>query len=200
MTGIRSGWALPVLFAVCAVSAAGDSSEWQTVKLAHGITMDVPTVIGDDYKPSADSAKKGGLMYFGVTTDHSGDLSCLLTRGRYTKKFSRATAVERLADKSRDAMCYSGDDTTGAQMGESESLSVSGYPAGRCAESYTEASYKQPGQVTAVMTVAAPDAFYMLSCTVYTTDQDEATAEWMARWADEVHHVQESVRLQDRDK
>ncbi len=189
-----------VLLAGLCAAAAADDNEWQTVSLDHGITMDVPVAVGADYKPNADGVKQGDLMYFDVTTDDFGDLSCLLSRGNYIKTFTRATAVERLADQNRNNMCYSGDNVTGFDVGESESLSISGYPAGRCAAGYTEASDKQPGQVAATMTVAAPDAFYMLSCTVYAESQSKATAHWMSQWQDIVHHIQESVKFTERAK
>ncbi|MDE2184163.1 MAG: hypothetical protein KGJ78_14180 [Alphaproteobacteria bacterium] len=195
MSTVRLGWAAATLLAVFCGAAAADDADWQTVTLADGITMDVPAVVHDNYKPSAESAKDGGVMYFEVTMDEFGDLACLLSRNDYSATFMRSTAIERLASRDRDSMCSAGDKVTGFDVGESESLSISGYAAGRCAAGYTDASDKQPGQVAAVMTVAAPDGFYMLSCTVYADTQDQATAHWVSQWQDIVHHVQESVKF-----
>lgn len=160
--------------------------------------MDIPAVVAGDYKPTAADAKNGERMFFAVTTDMSGDLDCILNRNAYTKDFPRATAVERLADNDRDRMCYGGDKVTNFDVGESESLSISGYPAGRCAASYNDSSDKHPGQVAAVMSVAHPDGLYMLSCTVYADNDQEAIAHWMSRWQDIVHHIQESMKFRGK--
>ena len=179
---------------------ADDSSDWQTVTLPRGVTMDVPAGIGPHYRPSAENAQKGDLMYFYAQTDDFGSMSCLLSYGAYTKTFTRAKAVERLADRDRNIMCDPGEGTTGADTGESESLSISGYPAGRCATAYTDPTDKGPGQVTATMTVAAPDGFYMLSCTVHAETQSHATSLWMSQWSKIVHHIQESEKFTGRNK
>jgi hypothetical protein len=170
-------------------------SEWQTVTLDGNVTIDVPAVVGSDYKPSGEGVNKGTVMFFAVTTDSHGDLECLLSHHPYTKDFTHTDAVEKLADSRRDVLCRPTDATIRSENDESESLSVSGYPAGRCAASYTDPSEKNPGMLDANMGVAAPDAFYMLSCTVSAAEQDDAVSFWMMRWDDEIQHIQQSLTL-----
>ncbi len=195
-SAIRTG----SLLAACAMllpwaTATAQTDQWQKVHLDHGITMDVPAVVGNDYKPAATGTQDGDLMFFAVTTNNAGDMNCLLAIVPYSKTMTHVDVIEKLADSRRDGLCTAGDGQTGINVGESKSMSVSGFPAGRCAASYTIARNKQPGQITAMMGVAAPDAFYLLNCTVSADSQDDVKDDWTYRWESVVHHIQDSVQM-----
>ncbi len=176
-------------------STAGADDTWQNVTLDDGITMDIPAVVGSDYKPDAKDLKKGDLMFFDVTGEEDGDLTCLLQRQFYAATFSHANALAGLATRHRDVLCTAGDGQTNTKVLESESLSVSGYPAGLCAASYTAAGDKQPGQVDSELAVVTPKAFFLLTCTLSMDEQDEAEIYWASDWGDTVDHIQQSLHL-----
>ncbi len=173
--------------------AAGADSDWKTVELNGGITMDVPSVV-DNYLPSAKDAKSGELAQFFVNSPADGELDCLFSRYAY-RVTPRAGWIDKLAGDDRNVLCTMGDNHTDTEVGESESLSVSGFPAGRCAAAYTVPGDKSPGQLTADMTVAAPGAVYSLHCVVFEETQDDAVESWLDQWKDIVQHVQQSIHL-----
>jgi hypothetical protein len=111
-----------------------------------------------------------------------------------------ATAIVRLADNTRDILYPAPDGATDSSLLESDSLSASGYPAGRCATSYRRANDKEPGQIVAAMGVAAPDAFYLLSCTVYAPSVGEVQFYWETTWKADAHHIEESVAFPRPEK
>jgi hypothetical protein len=186
-----------LLLAFSSVAAA--DGDWQTVSLDNNpdFTIDVPAVVGDDYRMDAKNLAKGNLAYFSVVTEHSGGMFCMLSRSPYDDKMNAQQAAEKLKTSTRDVLCSAGDNMTNVTVGESESLTSNGFPAGRCSASYTStsASEKDKGWVESVMMVAAPDALYQLNCELHTDSQDEATAQWVLRWADDIHHIQQSLHL-----
>jgi hypothetical protein len=189
------------ILAIFSTTAVADS-EWQTVSLDNNssFTIDVPAVVGKDWLPSAEQRKQGELMFFVATTDSSGRLDCLLNETNYDKKFLRKDVIARLAiSSSRDLLC-TGNGFSNADVRESESLTSNGYPAGACAASYTDSSYRLPGQLVSTLAIAAPHKWYVLTCTVYDDSQADATAHWTSRWSNEVKHIQRSLRLPAREK
>ena len=185
----RTMMAGTAMLLLCGIAAA--DSDFNTVKLSGGGSIDVPAGAQGDFTPH--NPKSDTLLYFVATTRSDGDLDCMLSRYRYSKKLTRPDSIKKLTDDRRDTLCTAGH--ANADVGESESLTVAGFPAGRCAASYEDGSdKKQPGRVDAVMGVAAPGAFYLLSCTLHEPSADDATHEWMLGWNDEVHHVQQSFR------
>jgi len=174
---------------------AGADTDWQTVTLDNNpdFTIDVPNVVADNYKPGEKYTKQGDLMFIALTTDSQGDLDCMLSGSRYSKKLPHKDAVAKLSSPVREVLCTS--DRKDVDVGESESLTSNGLPASRCAASYTDSSEKQPGTLVSVLAIAAPHKFYLLTCNLHAESKDEAQAEWVLRWSDEVKHIQQSLHL-----
>lgn len=178
-------------------SVAAADGDWQTVSLEDdpGITIDVPAVVGKDYLPDDKHREQGDVMFFAVTTDNGGDLSCLLSRTKYGKMLGPKDAAAKLASATRNLLCTGGDGAVNITVGESRSLISNGFPAGECAASYTDSKDKNSGWISSVLAVAAPQAFYQLTCEVRTVSQDQAQAEWVLHWSGEVAHIRQSLHL-----
>jgi hypothetical protein len=172
------------------VAAADDV--WQTVTIEDGFTMEIPAVAGDRWKPSAEDAKTGELVVFGVTTDFNGDLICILSRNAYTDQFKQKDADARLATSLRNLMCAGGRADT--DISESESLTSNTYQAAHCAASFTDASTKQPGQAMSGFAIAAPKALYMLTCNTSAATKSDAAAN-LGFWSKHVRHIEASIHL-----
>lgn len=93
-----------MLLLLCGIAAA--DSDFDTVKLEGGGSIDVPAGAQGDFKPR--NAKSDTLLYFVATTKSDGDLDCMLTRYRYNKKLTNADTVKKLADTRRDTLCTAG--------------------------------------------------------------------------------------------
>ncbi|MDE2162401.1 MAG: hypothetical protein KGL56_01025 [Alphaproteobacteria bacterium] len=175
-------------------SVASADSDWKNVSLDNDpdFTIDVPSVVGDDYKPGQ-TADKNDVMFFAITSDNE-DVTCLVTKFPYEKDTTQQKFAAVLATSSRDAMCQF-DGKQGLDIGESKSLTSNGLQAGECAAAYTDPKEKRPGWVSSVTMIAAPNNVYQLSCDINADDQAEATASWVATWSDFVGHIRDSLHL-----
>ena len=181
-------------------SAASAGSEWQTVTLDGGLTMDVPAVMGSQYKTTAEDVQKGGPAFFDLSTKDWGELYCLVSRDKYATQITLASVTARLAGNDRSVLCTNGDGRTDIEVGESQSLVSNGRPAGYCDASYTKANDKQPGRVLSLFTIAVAKAVYQLSCTVVADSKLNAETHWAMYWSDSVKHMKQSIRLPQNEK
>ena len=192
------GLALAVMGAGALAGQARADDEWRTVALDGGVRIDVPVVVGDQYKSSAAQLASGDLMGFVLTTDASGSLSCSLIRYAYHQPpitpLGQAEMTTIVTSTRRDGLCDGG--TAVEVMLSRSATSREGYPAADCVAAKTEAGdAKTPGRVESVEGIAAPGGFYTLSCTVYAATRKAALNVWFDRWAGEIDHVETSLRL-----
>ena len=182
--------------ALCGGANAQDA--WRAVTLEGGVRIDVPAVVGEQYRSTAAQLASGDLMDFVVTTDDSGTLSCLLDRNAYHQPPIAPLGVAEMTtivtSDRRNGLCADG---TAVEVMLSKSAKTrEGYPAADCVAVKTDPSdVIDPGRVEAVEGIAAPGGFYTLSCTVYAATRKEALNAWTERWGDEINHVENSLRL-----
>jgi len=184
-----------VIFVAFAGTAVADS-DWQTIQAAGDprITIDIPAAV---HQESAADPKKGELMaFFAANSEGDETLACFLNRNEYSKNMNAQAWQAALQSKDAAMMC----DKNGANISNHEldtyaSTTSSGYVASTCDAAYTDGSEKLKGGIISVMSIAAPDAFYTLTCEVGATDKDEAIAAWLVTWKDVVAHVQTSLQL-----
>ena len=193
--------------AVCALSAvgawaigghAGAAEAWRAVSLDGGVRIDVPAVVGEQYRSTAAQLASGELMGFVVTADDDGTLSCLLNRYAYHRPPIASLGVAELTtiltSDRRSGLCAAG--TAVEVMLSKPATTREGYPAADCVAVKTDPSdAKTPGQVAAVEGIAAPGGFYNLSCIVYAPTRKAALSAWTGRWGDEISHIEGSLRL-----
>src|ERR1700733_5490949 len=77
---------------VACVGGGCADDQWQTVTIG-GFTMDVPALVGGEYRPSPGSSEDN-LMFFGETDSDGSDMSCFLLRIPYTKEIPRETIIK----------------------------------------------------------------------------------------------------------
>src|SRR5579862_6484298 len=89
-----------LLASVVLAGAAAAATNWETVNVDSqpGLSIDLPAVIGDDYKPPASS--KDILLDYGLETDDDGSLDCTLEQYFYTADITREKMLARIADGS----------------------------------------------------------------------------------------------------
>ena len=77
-----------------------------------------------------------------------------------------------------------------------ESKSGQGYPGSRCVASYYEThGDTADGDVVHARVVVAPDAVYVLTCTIRDHDQARAETDWDTIWRKRITHVEDSLQL-----
>ena len=197
----RSAWlALAAIGAAALGGPARADDEWRTVTLDGGVRIDIPAAAAQKaYLPTLAQLAKGKLMAFLVQTASNGELSCGLDRYPYKKGFlgdlGRTDMVERLNTPVREALC--GADAPDALIERSQSTtSPQGYAAGLCAAAMTDSSdARTPGHVDSADAIAAPDAFYALTCIVYDKSRSLAADDWKSGMDDYVGHIEGSLRL-----
>jgi hypothetical protein len=170
--------------------------DWRTVDLAPGVSLDVPRAVGDAYKP-ADSADNG-LALFRVGVKDAGDLYCALDKLAYNAKplgMNRSRALDFLTNAAPGIFCHgvgTGVRENFAQAADSKQ----GYPGSRCVASYSDRQDgKAEGDVIHARVVVAPDAVYVLTCTVRDQDQARAETDWETVWRPRITHVEDSLKL-----
>lgn len=174
---------------------------WQTVQVAGdpAITIDLPFGIHQmkDVDPN-----KGELMaFFAVNSEGDEDLECFLNRNPYPEKTDQKTWSAVLATSRRSLLCEtSGASISDYELDTSHPATSNGYSAATCDGAYTDSSRKLKGIVISVLMVAAPNAFYTLTCNAGAKDRDEAIAGWLAEWEDPVAHMQQSLHLPAGEK
>ena len=194
---IVSALATAGALALCGGANAQDA--WRAVSLDGGVRIDVPVVVGEQYRSTAGQLAAGELMGFVVSADDSGTLSCLLNRFAYHQPPIAPLGVAEMTtivtSDRRSGLCAGG--TTMEVMLSKSATTREGYPAADCVAVKTDPSdAKTPGHVEVVEGIAAPGAFYNLSCTVSAATQTAAFKE-SARTieGDEINHVEASLRL-----
>src|SRR5665213_2082913 len=82
--------------AVAGAGAARAQTDWQRVHLGDESTLDIPAIVGAEYKVPAELAQKGDLMFFSVTSGAAGELDCLLRRTLYGPGLPHAPTRQEL--------------------------------------------------------------------------------------------------------
>jgi hypothetical protein len=170
--------------------------DWRAVDLGSGVTVDVPRAVGDSYRPTnkADAA----LMLFRVAAKDAGDMYCGLDRMLYNAQplgMNRSRALDFLTNAAPGIFCHgvgTGVHENFAQAADSRQ----GYPGARCVASYSDVQGgKAEGDVIQARVVVAPDAVYVLTCTVRDQDQARAETNWESIWRPRIAHVEDSLKL-----
>ena len=185
-----------LLLALCCTASA--DSDWQTVSLDNDpdFTIDVPTFIGNDYKPDAKSLADGELMFYAATSKTWGDMYCSVYRVDYSKyKMSRDDFVAKLAAGAGAVLCMVGDKASGYENMGSKSLASNGLPASLCTASFTASGDEDPGQVVSVLLVAGRSHAFEVQCEHDTDTQQNAEGDWSYFWVEDATHVQQSLHL-----
>jgi hypothetical protein len=189
--------------AVAAFTLAGPAAaqtDWQRVHLEDETTLDIPAVVGDEYRVPAKLAGQGDLMFFSVSSGQAGLMDCLLKRTVYGSgppgALSRAEMIETLKDDGRIDLCIGRG--TNRRKAVNEGGVLKGFPSGRCVVGYTDADEGPDagpgaGRVLDTLVVAAPEAYYTLACTLRATDQRTAEREWFYDWRGVIQHMQGSL-------
>jgi len=180
---------------------ASAQADWRRIHLSDESTLDIPAVVGDDYKVPAELAQKGDLMFFTVTSGPAGELDCLLRRTLYGHGLPDAPTRQDMfktldSKEDRLALCAGRGDSERQAINEGGSLK--GYPSGRCVVGYTAAGQDAAagpgtGRVVDSVTVAAPGGYYTLGCTLHAADQRTAEREWFNDWRRLIEHMQGSL-------
>jgi hypothetical protein len=180
-------------------SAALDAKtidDWRAVDLGAGVSLDVPRAVGDAYKPT--NKADAGLALFRVSVKDAGDMYCGLDRLGYNVQplgMNRNRALDFLTTAAPGIFCH------GAGAGVRENFvqpaaSKQGYPGSRCVASYSDVQGgKSEGDVIQARVVVAPDAVYVLTCTVRDQDQARAETDWETIWRPRISHVEDSLKL-----
>jgi hypothetical protein len=170
--------------------------DWRTVDLGSGVSLDVPRAVGDAYKP-ADKAD-AGLALFRVSVKDAGDMYCGLDRLGYNVQplgMNRNRALDFLTNAAPGIFCHG----VGVSVHENfvqPAASKQGYPGSRCVASYSDVQGgKSEGDVIQARVVVAPDAVYVLACTVRDQDQARAETDWETIWRSRIGHVEDSLKL-----
>jgi hypothetical protein len=170
--------------------------DWRAVDLASGVSIDVPRAVGDNYRPTdkADS----GLMLFRVGVKDAGEMYCGLDRLAYDKPplgMNRNRALDFLTNAAKGVFCQGVGVNVHPALTE-EAKSGQGYPGSRCVASYYDVHGDQAdGDVVHARAVVAPDAVYVLTCTVSDKDQARAETDWDTIWHRRITHVEDSLKL-----
>lgn len=194
------GIALAAAGFALAAGAAHAQTEWKRIHLSDESTLDIPAVVGDEYKVPDPLAQKGDLMFFSVTSGPAGELDCLLRRTFYGHGLPEGPTREQMFDKlgsdDRIDLCTGRGDSQRKAISEGGSLK--GYPSGRCVVGYTATGKDAEagpgvGRVVDSLTVAANQAYYTLGCTLHAADQRTAEREWFYDWRGVIQHMQGSL-------
>jgi hypothetical protein len=170
--------------------------DWRTVDLGSGVSIDVPKAVGDDYRPK--NKADTGLMLFRASVKDAGDIYCGLDRLAYNRPplgMNRNRALDFLTNAGKDVFCRDAGINAHLALAE-EAKSGQGYPGARCAASFFEVQgEKADGGVVEARVVVAPDAVYVLSCTVNDQDQGRAETAWDGIWRKRIAHIEDSLKL-----
>jgi len=175
--------------------------DWRTVDLGSGVSIDVPKAVGDNYRPTEKT--DAGLMLFRISAKDAGGLYCGLDRLAYNAKplgMNRNRALDFLTNAAPAIFCH-GVGTSVHERLAQPAQSGQGYPGSRCVASYSDAESgqieggKTGGDVIQARVVVAPDAVYVLTCTVQDVDQARAETNWEDIWRARITHVEDSLKL-----
>jgi hypothetical protein len=170
--------------------------DWRTVDLGSGVSLDVPRAVGDAYKPA--DKTDDGLALFRVSVKDAGDMYCGLDRLGYNAKplgMNHNRALDFLTTAAPGIFCH-GVGTSVRENFVQPATSKQGYPGSRCVASYSDVQDgKREGDVIQARVVVAPDAVYVLTCTVRDQDQARAETDWESIWRARITHVEDSLKL-----
>jgi hypothetical protein len=190
----------------CAVALAGIGAAlaqditWKTISLDGGLTIDVPEVVADHYKPDA-AAPKDVLMYFLVSAGDRGSMSCQLRRQPYAADSPRETLASGLALGKAGEFCkIEGPTIQDWQLGSSDASTTDGVQAGTCLSAYNDSSQQAQGKVVTMKVVAGKKNIYQFLCISEFDDKDGAVTAYATRWSDVVTRVQGSLHLPAEEK
>jgi hypothetical protein len=170
--------------------------DWRAVDLGAGVSLDVPRAVGEAYKPT--DKTDAGLALFRVSVKDAGDMYCGLDRLGYNVQplgMNRNRALDFLTTAAPGIFCH------GAGTGVRENFvqpatSPQGYPGSRCVASYSDVQGgRSEGDVIQARVVVAPDAVYVLTCTVRDQDQARAETDWETIWRPRIGHIEDSLKL-----
>jgi hypothetical protein len=157
--------------------------DWRAVDFGSGVRMDVPRAVGDAYKPTEKA--DAGLALFRVRVKDAGDMYCGLDRLAYNAQplgMNRNRALDFLTNAAPGIFCH-GVGTSVRENFAQAASSAQGYPGSRCVASYTDQQGdRSEGDVINARVVVAPDAVYVLTCTVSDQDQARAETDWETIW------------------
>ncbi len=194
----------PLLGAVALLALSGTAAsadDWKTVQVAGdpAITIDIPAAV--DQVKDVDPAKGELMGFFAENSAGDEDLECFLNRNPYSKGMDQMAWNAVLASSRRSLLCEtSGTGISDYELDTSHPATSNGYSAATCDGAYSDSSQKMKGVVVSMLTVAAPNALYTLTCNASATDRDEAIAAWLAQWEDPVAHIQQSLHLPAKEK
>jgi hypothetical protein len=170
--------------------------DWRTVDLGSGVSIDVPKAVGDNYRPT--DKKDTGLMLFRVNVKDAGELYCGLDRLAYDRPplgMNRNRALDFLTNAAKGVFCQGVGVNVRPAIVEAARNGQS-YPGSRCAASYYQThGDTADGEVVQARAVVAPDAVYVLTCTVTDKDQARAETSWDTIWRERITHVEDSLKL-----
>jgi hypothetical protein len=182
-------------------TAARAQTSWQRIHLSDESTLDIPAIVGGEYKVPAELQAKGDLMFFSVSSGAAGELDCLLRRTLYGAGLPAAPTRQELFETlgsadGRISLCADKGDSERQAINEGGSLK--GYPSGRCVVGYTArgqdaAAGPGTGRVMDNLTLAAPGGYYTFGCTLRASDQRTAEREWFNDWRPIIQHMQGSL-------
>lgn len=188
-------------FVLATAGAAEAQVDWQRIHLGDESTLDIPAIVGADYKVPAELAQKGDLMFFSVVSGAAGELDCLLRRTLYGPGLPAGPTRQELfetlgSQEGRISLCADKGDSERQAINEGGSLK--GYPSGRCVVGYTArgqdaAAGPGTGRVMDNLTIAAPGGYYTFGCTLRAADQRTAEREWFNDWRAVIQHMQGSL-------
>ena len=169
--------------------------DWRTVTLADGVSIDVPRAVGDQYRP--ENKADNGLMLFRVGVKDAGEMYCGLDRMIYDKPplaMNRKRAIDFMTTANPGIFCHGVGMDSHERSAESVT-SAQGHPGSRCVGSYTDQHGDQTeGDVIHARVVVAPDAVYVLTCTVSDLDQGRAQTDWQEIWRTRITHLEASLK------
>jgi hypothetical protein len=187
--------------ALLGAGAARGQISWQRIHLSDESTLDIPAIVGAEYKVPAELQAKGDLMFFSVSSGPAGELDCLLRRTLYGPGLPAAPSRQELFETlgspdGRISLCADKGDSERQAINEGGSLK--GYPSGRCVVGYTArgqdaAAGPGTGRVMDNLTLAAPGGYYTFGCTLRASDQRTAEREWFNDWRPVIQHMQGSL-------
>ena len=170
--------------------------DWRTVDLGAGVSIDVPRAVGDSYRPT--NKKDSGLMLFRVGVKDAGEMYCGLDLLAFDKPplgMNRNRALDFLTNAGKDVFCKGIGLNSRLALAE-DAKSGQGYPGSRCVASFYETHGDQAeGDVVHARVVVAPNAVYVLTCTVSDQDQARAETDWDSIWHKRITHIEDSLKL-----
>ncbi len=169
---------------------------WRSADLGGGVSIEVPTAVGEAYRPT--NKQDAGLMLFRVGVKDAGEMYCGLDRLAYGAPplgMVRKRAIDFFSNANMAIFCHGVG--TGVRERSAEPVtSAQGYPGSRCVASYSDKpGGETEGDVIQARAVVANDALYVLTCTVHDLDQARAETDWETIWRPRIGHIEDSLKL-----